>query len=271
MQQLSAWDDLLTRLASVRRRVKKSATTHISASQLREDTKALVQHYFRQLRPELESLNIHSLQPVDEQFQVLLPLANRVNRRSTYIRTLTAIESELEAIEAQREFAIGMQSHRYQRQSAPVSDVEDRIIETLNTLVPSAALSYRQALMDLGTAGRHSFRGTAAELREALREVLDHLAPDDGVQASLGFKLEPEQTGPTMRQKVRFILKSRNRPNPAIVPAETATDVVDELTASLVRSVYTRASMSTHVSSGLEEVRRIKAYVDTILTDLLEV
>ena len=119
--------------------------------------------------------------------------------------------------------------------------------------------------------GRHSFRGTAAELREALREILDHLAPDDDVQASSGFKLEPDQTRPTMRQKVRFILKSRRRSDPAIATAEKAADVVDELTASLVRSVYTRASMSTHVSSGPEEVMRIKAYVDVILTDLLEV
>jgi hypothetical protein len=54
-------------------------------------------------------------------------------------------------------------------------------------LVASAALSYRQALrphephLDCRTAG------PANELREALREVVDELAPDEGVVGQKGF------------------------------------------------------------------------------------
>src|SRR6202011_3268720 len=54
---------------------------------------------------------------------------------------------------------------------------DEKIIKTLEGLVPPAALSYRQAIADLSDDNRVSFRGPALELREALRETLDHLAP----------------------------------------------------------------------------------------------
>ena len=58
------------------------------------------------------------------------------------------------------------------------TSVEVQIIETLQSLVPTAALSYQQAIRDLADSTRVSYRGPAAELREVLREVCDHLAPD---------------------------------------------------------------------------------------------
>ena len=49
----------------------------------------------------------------------------------------------------------------------------------------------------MGDQTRISYRGTAAELREVLRELLDHLAPDADVLKS-GIRLEAGQTTPTM-------------------------------------------------------------------------
>jgi hypothetical protein len=51
-----------------------------------------------------------------------------------------------------------------------------RRLATLDKVVPTTALSSRQAPQDLGDQQRVSYRGTAAELRE----VLDHLASDEG-------------------------------------------------------------------------------------------
>jgi hypothetical protein len=52
------------------------------------------------------------------------------------------------------------------------SDEDLQVIKRLEAVVPSAALSYDQAIRDLGDNDRISFRGPALELREALREVL---------------------------------------------------------------------------------------------------
>jgi hypothetical protein len=193
-----------------------------------------------------------------------------VNRRSTYLKQLKSIQQSLEQLEAQREFAIGASAKRATGTASVISDHERRIVGTLETLVPSAALSYRQAVIDLSSPGRISFRGTAAELRETLREVLDHLAPDDAVSAMAGFKLEHEQKRPTMKQKVRFILRPRGQSRTAIESAEKTAELVDELAASVVRSIYERASVSTHAPTTIVEVKRIKSYVDTVLADLLQ-
>jgi hypothetical protein len=148
---------------------------------------------------------------------------------------------------------------------------ELRLIETLERLVPSAAASYRQALIDLADGARLSYRGTASEFREALRETLDHLAPDDSVMQQPNYTQEPGQSKPTMKQKVRFVLSSRNRNKTQRESAEKSVAFVSELSGEIARAVYNRASLATHVQESRNEVARIKRYVDTVLVDLLEV
>ena len=150
------------------------------------------------------------------------------------------------------------------------SGVETQILTTLHKLVPSAGLSYEQALRDLRGAPRISYRGTAVELREALREVLDHLAPDADVMRSPGFKLEKDMTRPTMKQKAQFILKARGAVSGAISTPKDAIQRVEDASASLARSVYTRGSVSTHVATTREEVLTMKPYVDGVLAELLQ-
>src|SRR2546428_33158 len=67
---------------------------------------------------------------------------------------------------------------------------ERLIIDTLSRILPAAAASYEQCLVDLGGVPRRSYRGVAHELREALRETLDYFAPDGDVMAEAEFKLE---------------------------------------------------------------------------------
>jgi hypothetical protein len=150
-----------------------------------------------------------------------------------------------------------------------LSSNETIIYETLLKLIPTAALSYKQALLDLADENRISFRGAATEFREALRETLDHLAPDKEVAAQQNFKYEKDRKTPTMKQKVRFILRMRDLPDNAIKPPEDAVEIVDERIASFARSVYERSSISTHVATQKNEVLQVKNYVNTVLAELL--
>ena len=113
-----------------------------------------------------------------------------------------------------------------------------------------------------------SWRGTGTELREVLREVMDHLAPDGDVMAAPNFKFEGELKRPTQKQKVQFILKARKR---AVGTAEGALDTVEEGIANLARSTYQRGSATTHSATDAAEVRKIKNYADALLVELLEI
>ena len=145
---------------------------------------------------------------------------------------------------------------------------DDEVIQRLNALVPSAARSYTQAVLDLKDDGRVSFRGPALELREALREVLDHLAPDDEVMAAPGYTQEKEKPGPTMRQKVRFIMKKRNGAS-SEAPEQAAT-AFEESIARLVRAVYDLSSKATHVAGEREAVVQLRRYVVAIVHEILK-
>src|SRR5262249_17552137 len=60
--------------------------------------------------------------------------------------------------------------------------------------------------------------------------LTDHLAPNDAVVGGPGFKLEKDAaTGPTMKQKVRHILRKRGIGKTAMQSPEAATQAVDEI------------------------------------------
>lgn len=74
----------------------------------------------------------------------------------------------------------------------------------------------------LGTTGRRRNLGKRCE-------TLDHLAPDNDVAGQQGFKLEQNQTRPAMKQKVRYVMISRDRTISVAVngpePAHTCPEV----------------------------------------------
>ena len=138
-------------------------------------------------------------------------------------------------------------------------------------MLPATGASYEQALLDITQGKRISWRGSATELREVLREAIDYLAPDDKVLGSPDFQLEQERTLPTQRQKVRFILRARKSNSASVAVAEGSLNTVDESVAALARSTYTRSSASTHASADASEIRKLKRYVDALLAELLEI
>ena len=100
---------------------------------------------------------------------------------------------------------------------------------------------------------------------------MDVLAPDHEVKNAPGFKLEKDTHGPTMKQKVRYILKNRGTPSGAMTAPETAVQGIEEIVGGLTRSVYTRSNISTHTATDKKEVVRVHAWVRLVFCDLLEV
>jgi hypothetical protein len=267
---LDPWDGLRSRIDALKIAISKSKAVNVNAATLRDDAQDTVQQYFRRARPDLIALGIAEaeLATVDGEMQSLLALAQGRNLKRSYKRVLQVIGREYPRLSSLRERRLGDTASASRTQAAQ-SDGERRIINTLEKMLPHAAKSYGQALSDLGGA-RLSWRGTAVELRELVREVLDHLAPDDAVMKETGFKLEKDRRAPTMKQKASFILRARGLSSTSRKAPQDAISVVDELTATFVRSAYDRGSASTHGTPEKADVERLKMYVDLVLTELFE-
>ena len=228
--------------------------------------KKIVKEYFSEVRPNIQSLiKPDHLDNLDTQFQNLLSLTNANSLRSKYLSTVRVIQKSLDQVEAQV-ITLGQIN---QTPGAGFSHFENQVLFTLKKFCPEAGLSYEQALLDIRDKARVSYKGTANEIRETLREILSHLAPDEQVKSQQNFKLEKGQVKPTQKQKVLFILKQRNKSKAHINAPAGAVEIIEKK-GSFTRAVYDRASMSAHSQSAKEEIIRLKRYLDNVLSELLE-
>jgi hypothetical protein len=268
----SDWNAYWKKAESTQSTLGRTKSVNINKEALRTEVRELVQEYFRSLRPALVTVGVNAdvLASLDTPAQDLLRLATGRNARASYLQSLRALLRARVAAEQEREMKLG-HAGAVRHVDIVAAGIETQILATLRRLLPSAAQSYEQALRDLRGVPRLSYRGTAVELREALRETLDHLAPDADVMRAPGFKLEKDASRPTMKQKAAFILKARGAASAAISTPKDAIQRVEDASASLARSVYTRGSVSTHVATTREEVLTMKPYVDGVLAELLQV
>lgn len=254
-------------VAELRASVAKTRSDRISGDDLRGRARAFVDDYFRNLRPALTSVmeGEQELGALDAHMQDLLALAQgKRARKTSFLATLKELKRVLDALE------LRVAAARPSTPSEPkANEMQARILDTLERICPPAAASFAQAAVDLASE-RLSWRGTAADLREALRELLDKLAPDDEVMKQPGFKLEPKTDGPTMKQKVRFILRARGQSSDARKGIEDAVNGIDDVVGAFVRSTYTRASGSVHVERTKKEVVSIQRLVEVAMVELLQ-
>jgi hypothetical protein len=270
MDDLADWTQ---RLEALRARVRSLTATNVNGDADRGAARTLVQDWFRRVRPTVavEGVDLALLAAIDSRLQSVLRLAGGRNRRSSYLTELNAIRKAMTPLEIERELALGHQVLAPTSPPAGLTAIESRIISTLDQLVPSAALAYEQSIRDLADPDRLSFRGPANELRSALWEVLERLAPDDAVISQTGFKLEAGKTQPTQKQRVRYILRSRAIPTTARKAPEATVELIEELVGTLARATYDRSSISAHLDRSRAEVSQVKMYVDSILGELLEI
>ncbi len=267
------WNTLWSNLEAFASALARSDAVNVNSAELRGAAKQIVQDYFRIVRPTFEQVPLPAdyINQLDEPVQRLLELSNGRNSKRSYKHVIRALRKLRPIVERERELLIGKRGAAPGGTRSFSSGLEEAILGTLADMVPSAALSYEQAIRDLTDDSRVSVRGTATELREVLREVLDHLAPDVDVMKSDGFKLEKDRVGPTMKQKVKFILKSRGMGRTMRESPEAALQRVEDSTGVLARSVYDRGSLAAHVATNRIEVRQLKLYVEGVLAELLEI
>lgn len=248
--------------------LRKIKSKQIYQARITGASKDIVDIYFRQIRDLLANARVDAsvISELDASAQSLLIATHKRTTRGIYKKKVSSIRNLLVEAEKLSLLAIGDSSRQFQ-----LDTTDARIIDTLKRIVPSAALSYEQALGDMQSPDRLSWRGPATDLREALRECLDHLAPDNEVESAPGFKLEPNAKHPTMKQKTQYVLQKRKLPETAIKPAQDSVAIIDELVGSFVRSVYSRASMSTHTPTDKKEVTRIHDLVKLVLCELLSI
>ena len=268
------WDGFVETTQALTAALSKSKAANVTRADLRESAKGVVQGYFTQTRPHLRDLgcSAQDVDDLDRLLQSLLALAQGRSRRRKYITTLAEIQKAQVKLGTERLVLLGEKDYGGEPSGViTFTDIEKDIMKMLLKIVPTAALSYEQAVRDLHDPYRISYRGSANELREALREVLDHLAPNDAVMRSEGFKLDEKLGRPTQRQKVGYILRARGVRDTARGAPQDSISLVDELTGSLARTTYERSNLSTHTTTARREVKKIKMYVDSILAELLEI
>jgi hypothetical protein len=265
------WGELRDALGAYHSRLNRVQTNHVNSKGLKDQSKEIAQLFFRNVRPALINYHLDEfIEPLTGAFQALLELSEGRNLTASYKRHLTAIRRLVPRVTSQIAMRAPLPGF-----AVSSSENDSKIIDTLSRLVPSASLSYQQAIGDLADPRRLSFRGPAHELREALREVLDHLAPDDemskeGVRFEKGQD-DKDRTTYTMKQKVRFIFRARERSMTESAVPEKATATIDALIADMTRSTYDRGSLSAHKERGKKSIEQLKRYVDVILHDLLEI
>jgi len=258
--------EFIGELDNVRVAITGAGVAQLSSQVLRGRVQRLVDTYFTSVRPGIvgNETQLEALREAETGLQELLSLSHGRSLVSKYKRVLKTVRETLVAFD-------GVVTAQPASQTNKVSDVDKTIIATLTNLVPSAALSYCQAITDLQAEHRFSWRGPATDLREALRETLDHLAPDVEVAKGDGFKLEADAKGPTMKQKVRHILRKRGVSKTLTSAPESAAESVEAAIGGFVRSVYTRSNVSTHTPTDKSEVLRVRDWVRVSLCELLEI
>jgi hypothetical protein len=254
-------------LRKVKTSLPKPLSKQVHNRTVKDDLKNIVDQYFRAVRPVLIKGNFldTELTTFDLEMQELLQLSHTTVTAGKFVN----------AIKATLTTSVNLETiclTKTNTEHIKVANASDKkIIETLKVLLPSAAASYEQAVRDLQEPSRLSWRGPATDLREALRETLDHLAPDAEVGKQPGYKLEIDARGPTQKQKVRFILSKRGLGRSASATTEDAVSAIEEILGSFVRSIYARSSVSTHTPTQKDEVLRVRDFVRVALCELLEI
>lgn len=260
MSDISA---ILRELDRTKKLVRQLQSNQIFSKPIATSLHALSTTYFSEVRNRLPSGELDVV-ATDKVFSLLHDLSRKNPSKRKCLDALTDARKLLVRLE-------GVSLAKPAAGSGVVATPEDdEILATLEEICVPAATCYRQAMTDLATS-RFSWRGTATDLREALRETLDRLAPDTDVEAMPNYKAEPDAKRPTMKQKTRFILRSRDMKSGQMATSEDAIHHIEESLGGITRSVYTRSSTSTHTPTTKEEVSRLHIWVRVILCELLAI
>lgn len=247
--------------------LKRIKSTQIKKGKVKDLSKEIIDFFFREVRQPLEEVEweeeTYKLSNLMEDLLDLLQKSGSTNKYRKIVKDINKLLLTAEKIY--------LFSYSNPKPQSKVNITDLAILTTLKQMLPSAHDSYKQALFDIDNSNRDSWRGTATDMREALREVLDYLAPNIDVMSQQHFKLEKNMTEPTMKQKVKFVLSNRNLHKNAIDSSSQLIELIETITGSFVRSVYNRANVSTHIKTELEEVKKLRNYIRLCFCELLSI
>jgi hypothetical protein len=168
---LSALDRISKDVARLAATVGSVRTKSVQPSVAQPIARAIARTYFELVRPELSVVQTRSglVDEIDFVLQSLLRLASAQREKEAYLGQITEVRPYL--LEATVDVMKARGSPRL-----ILSQTERGILDTLTKMVPVTGASYEQALLDIAQGKRVSWRGSATELREVLREAIDHLA-----------------------------------------------------------------------------------------------
>lgn len=265
-------NDFLDALERLRSSLARQTTRIVHAVKERNQMRSVVGAWFEVYRPNFLGLIAEEdrLLPIDELMQKLLKLASEDSSRVGCKRVCRSI---------QRYFCdnLLLQLSRAYWSRAPIRAPAGRDLEVarrLQTLDGDLSESYEQVVEDLMEATRRTYRGTAAELREVVRGVLDRQAPDEEVKNTDWYK-EARRSGriredkPTQVEKTKYILWKRGLVSAATDAAESYMSSIEDRLGQVVRAIYRRASNSTHSGAERDEVLQQLRYVNALLAELL--
>ena len=264
-------DDFFESLEALDRKISNRSARRVNTNEERNAIRAVAGTWFRSYRPLFVRLfsSEAPLEVIDGSLQDLLNLATGKGQRSAYRTALRR---------AMRDFRNNLLTpltRAYWEGAGETAspDFSEIVARRLEQMDPSLRDSYETVISDLNWDDRKSFKGTANELREVLREVLHRLAPTEEVQNEHWFEDahqgQQQVPAPTHAERAKYILFQKRKGSAGIESVEQFVDAAADRLGAVVRSSYTRANAAAHAQQAKAEIQAQLRYINALLLELL--
>lgn len=253
-------------LKNLQARLRQSKRATVSLQEIRTLSKSVANLWSNDISPmaKLASNNETALNSIDSLMDQLVAHTLRPTKKAVYLTTVR---------EALRTYDKQIFVHLHKQVGAVLSGTasigDNSVIDALAKISESLVAGYQQVHKDLADDTRISWRGTADEIREVLRELLEFLAPDEQVKRMTWYKQEPNTEGPTQAQRAKYALEQRAAQTHRVNATQETVNLVEQSISRLVRKTFQRANNAAHTAQDKNEVKRILGYFDLLAKDLL--
>src|SRR2546428_124394 len=141
-----SWDQFAEQLRELETLLLQSTAHTVRSSHIRELARELAQQFFRKVRPHLLEIGVQEAEIVrlDAPVRELLEISLGHAERSAYVQRVAEARQAFADLAPLRETHMGRAGSAG---TAVLTPVEDRIVQTLQRLNPTAAQSYLQAII----------------------------------------------------------------------------------------------------------------------------
>jgi hypothetical protein len=258
-------DEYVQELQRLRTILKRHPGRQVFSQELKNHIRAVAETWPNDVRPQV-ALGTDESRTADDLIGKVIEATYHDTSPRSYLQLLGALRDALIRLRVKTTVAMPGGARNLSEDNLAV----ERALEVLN---PAIADSYTQVLVDVQDDGRISLRGTANELREVLREVLEVLSPDDVVEKEPWYRskdeLGREKHRPTYADRAKYAIRRKGKGKNVQRQTPASVERADELLGSIVRSTYDRGSGAAHTETERAEIVKQLRYVNAILLELL--